>query len=55
MRSQAQVLDKVLEDVLTGKYYYGSSKMVGKMQLEDVRTGRLGKYLKGLDFKQVLL
>lgn len=55
MRSQAQVLDKVLEDILTGKFYYRSRKMVSKMQLEDLRWGRIGKYLTGLDFKQVLL
>eukprot|EP00347_Sterkiella_histriomuscorum_P021472 403333861 len=54
-RIEANILNSVLDQVLTGKFYYKSSKMYGKMAEEDTKFGKTAKYLHGFDFKQMLL
>lgn len=49
------MLNKVLNQILNGKYYYNSSNMIDKMAETDIKLGKTSKYLKGIDFKELLL
>lgn len=50
-RLEAQVLNEVLDQVLTGKFYYQSDKMEKKIEQEELRYGKTTKYLNGMDYK----
>ena len=51
LRGQCQLLNKVLDEILTGKFYYHSNHMFEKISLEDLQKGKTSKYLKGLNYK----
>ena len=39
LRGQCQLLNKVLDEILTGKFYYHSNYMFEKISLEDLHKG----------------
>ncbi|CDW79906.1 UNKNOWN [Stylonychia lemnae] len=54
-RIQSTLLNQVLNEILTGKFYYKSNKMTENMVEKDLKLGKTTKYLHGLDFKQLLI
>ena len=53
-RYSVVLLNEVLDQILTGKYYYKSKKMFDKKSEEDLKAGKTSKYIQGLDFKTLL-